>query len=624
MCGIAGVITMASHRVDREDLRKMTNAIIHRGPDGEGIWINDAHTVGLAHRRLAIIDISDRGHQPMTSTDGRYVIVYNGEIFNFLELRQELKALGSQFHSESDTEVVLEGWCHWGRKMLLRFNGMWSLAVHDRQTGELFLARDRFGIKPLMYTQAGNRLAFASEMRALLALNWVNADIQPAIAERMLFDPFSVEGSAQTVHQGISRLPAGHFAIWRDGKLAIERWWNTAEHLVEVPIDPHSRVERFRELFYDAVALRMRSDVPIGTCLSGGFDSSAIACAMAGVSAGQKHREREAKDWRHAFIASFPGQSNDETPLALEAAAYAGVSPHLLSFDKVDPVDQIERILEDLDDVYLGLTSAPWMIYRELRKARILVSLDGHGADELMGAYRQAGQGTAFALRNQLALWSHDSTARRALIDKAKLAMLSYKGMNFLRRGLINAPEAPFIPSEDDKLPAHWGALNRRLYRMFHATVLPTILRNFDRISMAHGVEVRMPFMDWRLVTYVMSLPDEAKSNTEYSKVIARQAMAGAMPESIRSARLKVGFNSPMPEWLNGERMHRWVMELLDQRNDGFDAIVDTARLRNAVLALQSRRAWNWESTGRIWPYLNLKWRMDRMDRTGNLKASNP
>lgn len=590
----------------------MARAIAHRGPDGEGIWVNDEHTVGLVHRRLAIIDVSDRGHQPMASADGRYVIVYNGEVFNFLELRRELVALGSQFRSDSDTEVVVEAWRHWGKKMLLRFNGMWALVIHDRQSGETFLARDRFGIKPLLLAPTGGRLAFASEMRALLALPWVNSGIQPAIAERLLFDPFSIEGSAQTLHRGITRLPAGHCAVWREGQLNTVRWWNTTEHLVEVPANPQARVERFRELFFDAVTLRMRSDVPIGTCLSGGFDSSAIACAMARVSAGQNSIERKAEDWRHAFIASFPGQSNDETPLALDAAAYAGVTPHLLRFDQVDPVDQIESILEDLDDVYLGLTTAPWMIYRELRNANTLVSLDGHGADELMGGYRQDAQGIAFALRNQLARWSHDSRARRSLIDMAKLAMLTWKGMNFLRRGILNAPEAPLIPADEDVLPAHWGALNRRLYRMFHATVLPTILRNFDRISMAHGVEVRMPFMDWRLVVYVMSLPDDAKSNTEYSKLIARQAMAGAMPESIRAARRKVGFNSPMPEWLNGERMHRWVMTVLEPHNEDFDALVDTARLRETVHSLNSQQAWNWESAGRLWPYINLKWRMDR------------
>ncbi len=614
MCGIAGVVTHRNDRIDREDLTRMARAIAHRGPDGEGFWISESGDAGLVHRRLAIIDVSERGDQPMSTADGRYVAVYNGEVFNFLELRRELQALGSRFVSDSDTEVVIEAWRHWGPSMLTRFNGMWALAIRDNQTGEVFLARDRFGIKPLLYARAGVRLAFASEVRALLTLHWVDTAIEGPVAERMVFDPFSIEGSSRTLHRGIERLPAGHFAWWREGRLELCRWWKTTEHLVEVPTGPDARVERFQELFMDAVSLRMRSDVPIGTCLSGGFDSSAIACAMAGVANGQTHLERNAKDWRHAFIASFPNQSNDETPLALEAARYAGVMPHLLSFEQVDPVEQIERILEDLDDVYLGLTTAPWMIYRELRKAGILVSLDGHGADELMGAYRQEGRGLGFMLRNQLARWSQASPAQRALIDNAKAAMLSWQGMNFLRRPIASAPEAPAIAADTDELPDHWGALNRRLYRMFHATVLPTILRNFDRLSMAHGVEVRMPFMDWRLVTYVMSLPDEAKSNQQFSKLIARQAMEGQMPDSIRLARRKVGFNSPMPEWLNAAPMQHWVMAQLDRKNDAFDSLVKTGSLREAVQRLNAARGWTWETAGRLWPYINLKWRMDRIE----------
>jgi asparagine synthase (glutamine-hydrolysing) len=276
-------------------------------------------------------------------------------------------------------------------------------------------------------------------------------------------------------------------------------------------------------------------------------------------------------------------------------------------------VEQMEQVLGDLDDVYLGLTTAPWMIYRAMRQAGILVSLDGHGADELMGGYRQEGQRRSFALRNQLERWSQSSRFRRSLIDSGKLAMLLYKGVNFLRLDRPAPPEPPLIPAEDDALPEHWGALNRRLYRMFHATVLPTILRNFDRISMAHGIEVRMPFMDWRLVTYVMSMPDEAKSNAQHSKLIARQAMAGAMPDNIRLARRKVGFNSPMPEWLNGESMHRWVMAVLGRRNQNFDTLVNTTRLRDTVSGLHARQAWNWANAGRIWPYINLKWRMDKL-----------
>lgn len=610
MCGIAGIIVNNPADLDRADLSRLAAALAHRGPDGEGIWTSSDGKAGLIHRRLAIIDTSQRGHQPMHSGDGSFTIVYNGEIFNFIELRAELEVLGSRFRSDSDTEVILEAWRHWGEDMLERFNGMWALVIRDNRSGDVFMARDRFGIKPLLYSHAGGRFSFASEMRALRSLAHVDGMTDSGIAKRLLFDPFSIEGSESTLVGSIRRLPGGHLAWLRDGKLRVKRWWRTSDHLVEVPSSREARAERFRELFFDAVRLRLRSDVSVGTCLSGGFDSSAIACAMANVAAGTQPHLREAADWRHAFIASFPGQSNDETPEAMEAAAFAGVTPHVLSFENKDPLAQIDVILRDLDEVYIGLPTAPWQIYRELRHARTLVSLDGHGADELMGGYRQAGQAFGFALRNQAARLAQGSESIQYAIDSAKLATLSARGLNFLRGHTILAPRAPDLPSDGDELPPHWGPLNRRLYRMFHGTVLPTILRNFDRLSMAHGVEVRMPFMDWRLVTYVMSLPDDAKSEDGRTKAVARNAMAGHMPESIRTARRKVGFNSPMPEWLNGA-LGGWAARLLSRPEAQFDALVDRQALLKRINSLNAARSWDWERCGRLWPYLHLKWYLD-------------
>ena len=610
MCGIAGIFVNDPADLDRADLFRLAAALAHRGPDGEGIWTSSDGRAGLIHRRLAIIDTSERGQQPMHSADGSFTIVYNGEIFNFIELRVELEVLGSRFRSDSDTEVILEAWHHWGEAMLERFNGMWALVIRDNRSGDVFMARDRFGIKPLLYSHAAGRLSFASEMRALRSLSHVDGMIDPGIAKRLLFDPFSIEGSESTLVGSIHRLPGGHLAWLRDGKLRVKRWWRTSDHLVEVPSSREARAERFRELFFDAVRLRLRSDVSVGTCLSGGFDSSAIACAMARVAAGAQPHLREATDWRHAFIASFPGQSNDETPEAMEAAAYAEVTPHVLSFDSQDSLTQIDAILTDLDEVYIGLPTAPWQIYRELRTSRTLVSLDGHGADELMGGYRQAGQAIGFALRNYAARLAQGSVAIQYAIDSAKLATLSARGLNFLRGHTVLAPQAPVLPSDDDELPSNWGPLNRRLYRMFHGTVLPTILRNFDRLSMAHGVEVRMPFMDWRLVTYVMSLPDDAKSEDGRTKAVARNAMAGHMPESIRMARRKVGFNSPMPEWLNAA-LGVWAAGLLSQPEAQFDALVDRRALLKRVNSLNASRGWDWERCGRLWPYIHLKWYLD-------------
>jgi asparagine synthase (glutamine-hydrolysing) len=610
MCGIAGIFVNDPADLDRADLSRLGAALAHRGPDGEGIWISDDCKAGLVHRRLAIIDTSVRGHQPMHSQDRNFTIVYNGEIYNFIELRAELEALGSQFRSDSDTEVILEAWRHWGEAMLERFNGMWALVIRDNRSGDVFMSRDRFGIKPFLYSHGNGRFSFASEMRALRLLAHVDGTINTAAAKRMLFDPFSIEGSESTLFGSIGRLPGGHMAWLRNGELRIKRWWRTTDHLIDPPHNERQRAERFRELFYEAIRIRMRSDVPLGTCLSGGFDSSAIVSGMMHVADGRSSALHEAMDWRHAFIASFPGQPNDETPEANEAAAYAGVTAHLTVVKNDDALADIESVLSNLDDVYISLPTAPWQIYRELRRSSVTVSLDGHGADELMGAYRQQGDSFGFQLRNQLARLTSSSNNFSASLDSAKATWFSVNGLNFLRGHRLIAPEGLGLPSDFDELPREWGPLNRRLYRMFHATVLPTILRNFDRLSMAHGIEVRMPFMDWRLVAYVMSLPDSAKSSNGYSKWVARAAMEDQMPESIRMAKRKVGFNSPMPGWMNGP-LRSWMRATLDRPNEAFDELVEASALRARVESLSQAQQWDWQKVGRLWPYIHLKWLMD-------------
>ena len=447
MCGIAGIVATGNIKPSPADLKCLAGALTHRGPDGEGIWTSPDGSAGFVHRRLAIIDTSDRGHQPMISADGSLALVFNGEIYNFLELRTELQRGGGIFHGDSDTEVILEAWRQWGEGMLLRFNGMWALAIHDVHTGDTFFSRDRFGIKPLLYTLSPDRFAFASETRALRSLSWVDPALDAAVTQRMLFDPFSVEGSDRTIFASIRRLPAGHSAWLRSGRLSVARWWRTTDHLVEVPQDAAAQQERFRELFFDSIRLRMRSDVPIGTCLSGGFDSSAVVCAMSHVAADTQPHLREATDWRHAYIASFPGKSNDETPQALEAARYAEVVPHVFCIDDTDALGEIDTVLRDLDDIYIGLTTAPWQIYRELRRAHTLVSLDGHGADELMGGYLQANQSFGFALRNHAAKVLKGSGSLARLGESAKAAWLSARGMNYLRKHSITAPPALVIPA---------------------------------------------------------------------------------------------------------------------------------------------------------------------------------
>ncbi|MGC1560895.1 MAG: asparagine synthase (glutamine-hydrolyzing) [Bradyrhizobium sp.] len=610
MCGIAGILDFSGKAVEPTEVSRLTNLLAHRGPSGEGIWFSADRDVAFGHRRLAIIDPGAGGYQPMLSDDGRHVIVFNGEIYNFLELRRELEAKGAIFRTESDTEVILAAWRAWQETMLLRFNGMWALAIYDTLTKELFLARDRFGIKPLLYAMSPERLVFASEQRALVRSGMIRTSLDVDVARRILLDAFGIEGSERTLCREVRRLQGGHWLWLRQGRLEIRRWWRTIDHLPAVPKTESERVERFRELFEDAVALRMRSDVPIGTCLSGGFDSSAVICAMAAHErAGMG--PRDSTSWRHAFVATFPGALNDERPMAEEAAAWAQVIPTFLKIDRTDALTELDQILDDNDDIYIGLPTAIWLIYRELSRQNVPVSLDGHGADELMGGYRQDGQSGAFRVRNAFAAIASKSAPASRGVDLLRALMIKRQGHYFLRGGLSQVPEQFSLVGDGDVLPRNWGSLNRRLYRMFHGTVLPTILRNFDRLSMAHGIEVRMPFMDWRLVTYTMALPDASKSSGKYSKVIARKAMQHRMPESIRMGRRKVGFNSPMPEWLNGP-LSGWTTGLLDQNVPAFAELVDESALRKTVSCLTSSKTWNWESVGRIWPYLNMKWMLAR------------
>jgi asparagine synthase (glutamine-hydrolysing) len=600
MCGIAGILRFDGQAVDPRALARMTQALAHRGPDGGDHWFAADGSAGLGHRRLSILDTSDDGRQPMVSHDGRYRITYNGEIYNFLELRAELGARGHRFLTQSDTEVLLAAFREWGEAMLSRLNGMWAFAIHDEASGHVFLARDRFGVKPLLYSWSARHFLFASEDRALVASGMLDGALDTDAITRGITDVMRIEGSARTMRASIARIQGGHCAWVSAQGVAVRRWWSTLDHLVDVPAKPEARAERFRELFYNSIGLRMRSDVPIGTCLSGGFDSSAITCAMAELAG--VGGLRQAESWRHAFVASFPGWSLDERPQAEEAAAYAGIDPDVLEIKPDNALGDLEHVLDDLGDIYLAPAIGPWLIYREVRKVGVVVTLDGHGADEMFGAYRPARATIRHFLQTAAAGLASRSAMLRGLRGDVRDATLRAQGYNFLR----DCPGmAPPLVGEGDRLPSSWGSLSRTLYEMFHSTILPTLLRNFDRMSMAHGVEVRMPFMDWRLVTYVMSLPDAAKLSDGYTKLVAREAMRGRMPESIRTTRRKIGFGSPMRDYLQGP-LNDWTRRLLTAPSPAFDTIVDSRRLLTTVDRLTSENRWTLANSERLWPYINL------------------
>jgi asparagine synthase (glutamine-hydrolysing) len=564
----------------------------------------------LAHRRLAIIDPQSRSDQPLLSEDGRHSLIFNGEIYNFLEIKQDLTARGHRFRTESDTEVVLAAWREWGHEMLIRFNGMWALALYDLDRRELFLARDRYGVKPLLYARSETGFAFASERRALLALDCFDHEIDSEVARRAMFDPFGVEAGQRTLYRSIERIPAGHYMSASDTGQRLVRWWRSSEHLVQPPPSFTEAVEVFRNHFETSVRIRMRSDVAIGTCLSGGFDSSSIAAMMRHIAEnGSFNHERESGEWRHAYIASFPGMLNDETPEALEAASYAGIDgPNVLDLSTDDPLESLDEVLQSTEDPFVSLPTAVWKIYRTVHRDGVRVTLDGHGADELMGGYRQGGQDLLFRLSTALGHSTGQGTLAVQASDSVKALRLRSRGLYFLRGAW--PPRTLPSPADHDEVPGSWGLLNRRFYRMMHSTILPTLLRNFDRLSMAHSVEVRSPYLDWNLVQFVLSLPDAMKSDRRYSKVVAREAMRGLMPERIRAGTRKVGFGSQMPEWLN-QRLGTWSVQILEKRHDVFDSIVDTKRLHGAVRSLNARQGWDWNNATRIWPYIHFRRLLD-------------
>lgn len=607
MCGIAGIVSRHDGGFRFDHLNTLADRLAHRGPDGEGFWQSANGRVGLAHRRLAILDPTETGAQPLLSDDGRWVLVFNGEIYNFLELRRELEAKGFQFRGDSDSEVLLNGWRCWGWDLLPKMNGMWAFAICDTRSGELFLARDRFGVKPLAYAETADGFYFASEPKALLALPQIPRHFEPEALQRAVFDPFSFESSDVDLFSSIRKLPAGHRAEYRDGRLTVSRYWHTLDHLVEPPKSLAEAGEAFRALFDDSVRVRMRSDVRIGTCLSGGFDSTSVACTMAAIAAASGERDRGAGDWRHAIVASFPGLSNDETAAARVAAKAAGIVPTILDFSADQGLDSLDQSLEALDSIYISLPTAIWKTYRAVDAEGVKVTLDGHGADEAFGGYMINQNQSAFFLRSLLSTEVGRSASARRLGDNVRRLWFSQKGGYFLRKKPLMELDRFSNPFVDDPVPDDWSLLDRRLYGMFHIDILPTLLRNYDRLSMAHGVEIRMPFMDWRLVTFIMSLPRQFKADKELTKLAARIGMKGRIPDEIRLSPRKVGFSSQMPDWMNGS-LGEWAGKQLANPHPAMEELFDTKSLLSQIAHLNNRKLWTWSLSDRIWPYVNLDW----------------
>lgn len=556
MCGVFGYVG----KIQRGLAERCLHTLRHRGPDGWDLWQGNDATLG--HRRLSILDLSENGRQPMSYADGRYWITFNGEIYNFIEVRSELKALGHTFRSDSDTEVILAAYVQWGESCLERFNGMWSFAIWDNVERSLFLAKDRFGKKPLFHTTLPNGdFAFASEMKALLPLMRSPQPDRKLIRGMTLRSSFAYEATERCLIDGIRRVPAGHCGWLKDGKLRLRRWWNTLDHLPEVPESYEEQVEVLRELLLDACRIRMRSDVTIGTALSGGLDSSAVFSVLAHINRTHGGEARLSNDWQHAFVASFPGTPLDEAAFAQRVADHVGCRAEVMAIDPTKSIDQLSRMLYLYED--LTVTSPlPFMaLYGRIKRAGVTVTLDGHAADEIFGgystdwAYALMDAGTDLEQINQvLDVYEGGMPEGTAQFRKPGNRALSYAK----RLGGTLAKHALGMHSNlGPEYTQHprWRELDhmgRVLFWQSHAFVLPTILRSYDRYGMANSIEIRMPFLDWRVATFGLALPWSSKIRRGYSKAIIRDAVADYMPHDIAYRRTKIGFNSPIVDWMRG------------------------------------------------------------------------
>ena len=590
MCGITGVWNLDGRPISREELIRFTNQIAHRGPDGWDIHVDESASLGFGHRRLAIIDLNT-GDQPMSFADGRYWIVFNGEIYNFVELKKELENLGYQFKTESDTEVILAGYDKWGEDFQFKLNGMWAMAIWDSRERKLFLSRDRFGVKPMIYFFDGKRFAFASEMKAFLGLDGFHPEFAPSLLAASLETPSLVEGAEDCLLLGLKNLLGGYcMTLTADGHLTLRRWWNTLDHLPEVPSDYEEQVIRYRELFLDACRIRMRSDVPIGTALSGGLDSSSVLSSMSYIRRSGDTTMRMAHEWQKAFIGTYPGKVIDERNYADEVIRQTGVQPIYCEMNAGMYLEHFHEVLyqlENLSDIHLG----PWYVHKKQRENGVVVTIDGHGGDEALGGYTWHVFAAMHDARKNPVRWLQLASIRNQMsithtlgsyANAIKNAGEKYLGKQdnsawlSVQTSMLELP----VKNADKTRLAGFDQLYQTLYADFHYQHLPSVLRNFDRLSMAHGVEVRSPLMDWRLVTYAFALPANRKIGAGYTKRILRDAMRGIIPDAIRERTKKMGFPNLDEGW-DSPRGHQFIRETVLLQGFQSSLFWDGGRIRD-------------------------------------------
>ena len=582
MCGITGTYNF-NGAIQPKCIKKMTDSLRHRGPDDEGFLAVNSESgevytlIGreskvqgtriedfnrdvdlfLGHRRLAIIDLSSAGHQPMCNEDGSLWIVYNGEIYNYLEIRRELQPLGHYFKSQSDTEVILHAYEEWGTDCVIRFNGMWVFAIVDLRTKKIFCSRDRAGVKPFYYSYDRKRFCFASEIKALLQIEDFSIKPNEQIIADYLFSGL-IDHTHETFFKNIYQLRPGEFLLCAGNKLTIQSYWDIDPK--ENSLSQHNGyAERFYELLQDSIRLRLRSDVPIGSCLSGGLDSSSIVClANKLMFDGQSVDRQLVGERQKTFSSCFEDLAFDERKFIELVIEQTGAEKNYVFPEAKDLLEELTKLIWHQDEPF-GSTSiyAQWNVMRLTKGRGVKVLLDGQGGDELLAGYLPS---FYFLFRQSLKRFNIKSMIREIndlqknhilpknqwitrlvhlLFPKWKGA-IEFVDKDFRKKYLRSFPKP--VKFEHD--------LDNYLYSIFRYLRLPALLHYEDRNSMAFSLETRLPFLDYRLVEYAFNLPSRQKIERGVTKVILRNAMRGTIPEEIRNRMDKMGFVTPEGVWL--------------------------------------------------------------------------
>ena len=593
MCGLVALLNAPDESRTDESVRRMLDAIAHRGPDDSGTWLDGP--VALGFRRLSILDLSPQGHQPMSTDDGLLTVIFNGEIYNFLELRAELEQLGHSFRSRSDTEVLLAAYRQWGANCLGRLNGMWAFVIHDRARGLLFGARDRFGIKPLFRWQQGGQTVLASEIKAIIALRQDRSALNLNLCAEFLYEG-RLDESNETFYEGIVQVPAAHaFELTLKGAYREWPYWNVESGTGRPPPEP---VAAFADLFEDAVRVHMRSDVPVGVNLSGGLDSTSILCASARLRA-------QAGAVTPLLAFCYRDRGFDETRYISDTLAQTGAELVPLELTPAELWDSLPQVLASQDEPVHSMTAlVGYHLMALAARHGVKVILNGQGADEVLGGY-----GSYFSERwselvrsgHPVRAWrdivaytrAHGGSARRRfarasrhLAGSALQTLPGYRSLAGTRHAAraaacrwLRADLARHLTSPRPTAPI---GLRRVLGESITRAPLPLYLRVEDRNSMAHSIEVRLPFLDHRLVSMAFSLGSEWKVRGPWNKYLLREAMHGRIPETVRARVDKMGFPTDASTWLRGplyERMRDVIHDPAFRQNPFFDAAELAANL---------------------------------------------